>query len=134
MNEARARQVLEMNALLYGILGVLLVLSSWDGLVEALELPAPRPSLFSQVGGVGLLALAYLVFTGGRGQALRDVAIAAFVANVLAALLVAAWLLFRDLDEFGVDALGYALLTILTALLAGFAVLEAVLLARRRTP
>jgi hypothetical protein len=132
MNEARARQVLELNALLYAILGMLLLLSSWDGLFEALELPAPRPALFSQVGGVGLLALAYLIYTSRDGHAVRRAAIAALVANVLAALLVFAWLLFRDLDEFGVDALGYGLLTTLTVLLAGFAALAAVLLARRR--
>jgi hypothetical protein len=130
MTDTRLRGLLRLNAALYLLLGALLLLSSWDDLFENLELPRPQPALFAQVGGVATLGLAYLLWTGVG----RDLAVAAIGMNSLAAALLVLWLFFRDLDIWGVDALGYTLLSVLLALLAGLAVAEALALTRRRAP
>jgi hypothetical protein len=128
--QARVRRVLELNAIFLGVVGVLLALASWDDLYEALNLPQPKPALFGQLGGIAMIGLAYLLWAGSRaGELARSAAVAGTATNALGALLVGSWLLFRDLEIWGIDALGYVLLAILAVLLASFAVAYAVIAA-----
>ena len=131
MSERRLRQLLQLNAVLYALLGALLVLSSWNELFATLELPRPEPALLAQIGGIALLGVAYLLWNGAHSS-VRSVEVAAIAMDLLAAAVLALWLLFRDLDLWGVDALGYSLLTILLVAFAGLAAVEALTLARRR--
>lgn len=61
MTAAQARQVLQANAVLDFVAGLLLLSGTWDGLWDALDLPQGRPALFMQVGGAALLGFAYLL-------------------------------------------------------------------------
>jgi hypothetical protein len=129
--QARVRQVLELYAIFLAVVGVLLLLASWDDLYSVLDLPRPEPALFGQLGGIAMIGLAYLLWAASRaGELARSAAVAGTATNALGALLVGSWVLFRDLDIWGVDALGYALLAILTVLLAIFAVAYALIAAR----
>ena len=123
------RGLLRLNAALYLILGALLLLSSWNDLFDGLDLPRPEPALFPQVSGVAVVGLAY-VLSSGVG---RRIEVAAMLMNSVAAIVVALWLVFRDLDLWGIDALGYTLLSALVALLAALAIAEALALTRRRS-
>jgi TRAP-type C4-dicarboxylate transport system permease small subunit len=42
------------------VIAVILFLGTWDGLYGALDLPQALPALTAQLGGAGMLPLAYL--------------------------------------------------------------------------
>ena len=48
-------------------IAVILLLGTWDGLYEALDLPQALPALTTQLGGAAMLALAYLLWAGSAG-------------------------------------------------------------------
>jgi hypothetical protein len=48
------------------LIGALLLLASWDGLYDTLDLPQPLPALAAQVGGAALIGLAYLLWSARR--------------------------------------------------------------------
>jgi hypothetical protein len=53
-------QTLRVTSVVTALLGILLVLGTWDGLYQKLELPQALPALAPQLGGVALLSLAFL--------------------------------------------------------------------------
>ena len=119
----RVTAILRADALFDLAVGLLLLLSPWKGLFDALDLPHAEPELFVQVAGGLLVAFAYLLWLAPRDEALAQVVSApAAVANAAGAVLLAAWLLF---GELGSGVLGTTLLAVTTALLAFFAVFEA---------
>ena len=119
----RTTAILRADAIFDLAVGLLLLLSPWKTLFDALDLPHAEPELFVQVAGGLLVAFAYLLWVGPRDEALAQVVSApAALANAAGAVLLAAWLLFGNLDT---GALGTALLIGATALLALFAVAEA---------
>ena len=125
MTATQARQVLLANAVFDLAAGLLLLTGTWDGLWDALDLPQAQPALFVQVGGAALLGWAYVLWRAADEPALRaPVALAAAVADGLAALVVLIWLLTGELPD-DVDALGTILLIALVVVLGAFAALKA---------
>ena len=130
----QARQVLMANAVLDFVAGLLLLSGTWDGLWDALELPQGKPAVFVQVGGAALVGWAYLLWRAADAPPLRaSVALAAAIADGLAALVVLIWLVAGELPD-DVDTLGTILLIALVLVLAAFAVLKAGVARERSEP
>ena len=109
-------QTLRVGSAVTALLGILLVLGTWDGLYEKLALPHAVPALAAQIGGVGLLSLAFVQWTAARADALRQpVALAAGGFYLGSAVVIAAWLIFKDKVDLGISDTGWAIL-IVTAL------------------
>jgi ABC-type amino acid transport system permease subunit len=125
MTATQARQVLLANAVFDLAAGLLLLTGTWDGLWDALDLPQGQPALFVQVGGAALVGWAYVLWRAADEPPLRTpVALAAAVADGLAALVVLIWLVTGELPD-DVDALGTILLIALVVVLGVFAALKA---------
>ena len=102
------------------LLGVLFLLGSWDGLYDELDLPQALPALVPQIGGIGLLALALLLWSaGGAPELRRPVAVAGALFYLGAAAVTASWLVFRDKPDLGIGDTGWAILIVTAVLLAG---------------
>ena len=130
----QARQVLLANAVLDFLAGLLLLSGTWDGLWDALELPQGKPAVFVQVGGAALVGWAYLLWRAADAPPLRaSVALAAAIADGLAALVVLIWLVAGELPDY-VDTLGTILLIALVLVLGVFAVLKAGIARERPEP
>ncbi len=87
---------LRAAALVSLLVGAALLLASWDGLYESLELPQPLPALMAQVGGVALAGLAWALWAGAsRPESVAVVAPAGAIAMGGAAVAIAAWLSFE---------------------------------------
>src|SRR5918995_4161738 len=110
MTAAQARQALQANAVFEFAAGLLLLAGTWDGLWDALDLPQGKPALFVQVGGAALVGWAYLLWRASDAPPLRaSVALAAAIADGLAALVVLIWLVSGQLPD-DLDTLGTILL------------------------
>jgi hypothetical protein len=119
----RARLLMRLNAGFDALLGAVLVLSTWDGLYVTLDLPKASPALFTQLGGIALVALAYLLWVAaGNALLRRPLATVAAGAHAAAAVTTLLWLLFRGEKDLQVAGGGMALLWVLAAVLAAFAV------------
>ena len=130
----QARQVLMANAVLDFVAGLLLLSGTWDGLWDALDLPQGKPATFVQVGGAALVGWAYLLWRAADAPPLRaSVALAAAIADGLAALVVLIWLVAGELPDY-VDTLGTILLIALVLVLGVFAVLKAGIARERPEP
>lgn len=131
---ARQAPLLHACAVAHAAIGLLLLFASWDGLYSALDLPQPKPALFAQIAAPAAGIPAVLLSAAARRASLVPlVGAACGAADAVAALLLASWLAFRDLDLWGVDALGYALLGALLLVLTALAAVELALAARSRT-
>jgi hypothetical protein len=114
---------LRLAAALSFAIALYLLGSSWDGLYERLELAQGAPALTAQIGGAGMLGLAYFLWAASSQPAAVPLAArAGFLAHGLGALIIAAWLIFRDRQDIGVDSSGIVILAVLAVLLAGSAV------------
>ena len=118
-------QTLRVGSVVTALLGILLLLGTWDGLYSRLDLPHAVPALAAQIGGVGLLSLGFAQWSAAPAAALRQpVALAAAGFYLGSAVVIAAWLIFKDKVDLGVGGTGWAIL-IVTAVL--FALLGAAL-------
>jgi hypothetical protein len=100
-------------------LGALLLLSSWDGLYDELDLPQAAPALPTQIGGLSLVALAFLLWSAAGSVELRPpVAIAGVMVDGGAAILIASWLIFREQEDLGIGDQGNVELIVAAAVLA----------------
>ena len=116
---------MRVAAVVTALLGALFVLGTWDGLYSRLDLPQALPALGPQVGGIGLLGLAFLDWSAASTPALRrPVAVAGGFFYLGSAALIAAWLIFRDKPDLEIGDAGWTVL-IVTAVV--FAVLGAAL-------
>jgi hypothetical protein len=139
MNQRRAANVLRVHAVVTLALGALLVADSWDGLYEWLALPQALPALLAQLGGVFLVAFAYLLWRAAAAtvELRRTVATAAAGANGAAAVIIVLWLIIRGKADLAVttqgivDTQGIVELIVAALVLAAFALGEAVV-ARQR--
>src|SRR3954451_18213565 len=133
MNQRRAANVLRVHAVVTMALGLLLVADSWDGLYEWLALPQALPALLAQLGGVFLVALAYLLWRAAAAtvELRRTVATAAAGANGAAAVIIALWLIIRGKADLAVttqgivDTQGIVELIVAAVVLGAFALAEA---------
>lgn len=123
MRARQARRVLRGDALLDIGLGSLLLLAAWDDLYAVLGLPPPEPAVFAEIGGVLLLAFAYLLWVAPDYAVLvRRVGEAAALTNAAVAVLIALWLATRP---DGLEVTGWILTVVVAAALALMAYLEA---------
>jgi hypothetical protein len=121
-----ARLVLRLDAVFAGVVGIVLALSTWDGLYDALLLPKPSPALLAQVGGIAIAAFAYLLWLAGDSEPLRrPVATAAAAANGGAAVAIGLWLVLREEFDLMIESGGIVVLAVAAVVLAGFALAEA---------
>ena len=108
------------------LIGVLLLLATWDGLYDTLDLPKPDPALTAQLGGAALVGLAYLLWmAAARPELIGAVAGAGAIAQGGGAVVIAAWLIFRDTDQLGIDTLGMVILIVTAVVLALLALAQA---------
>jgi len=135
MNEHRAGTVLRLDAVLTLALGALLVMDSWDGLYDRLDLPQALPALLTQVGGVFLVATAFLLWRAAAapGELRQVVAAAAAGAHAGAALIIAAWLVFRGKIDLEVESQGIVELVIAAVVLGALSLAEAAVARSRPT-
>jgi hypothetical protein len=100
-----------VTAVVTALLGALLVLGTWDGLYNRLDLPQALPALGPQMGGIGLLALAFLLWSASATLELRrPAAIAGVLFYLGSAALIASWLIFRDKVDLEVGDTGWTIL------------------------
>ena len=108
-----------VTAVVSALLGALLILGTWDGLYSRLDLPQALPALGPQIGGVALLALAFLLWSAGSNLALRTpVAIAGTLFYLGSAGVIAAWLIFKDKIDLGIGDRGWVTLIVAAVVLA----------------
>jgi hypothetical protein len=116
---------LRLGSIVSALLGILLLLGSWDGLYDRLDLPQALPALGPQMGGIALLALALVQWSAaGAAELRRPVALAGALFYLGSAALIAAWLIFRDKVDLAVGDTGWAILIVAAVV---FAVLAAAL-------
>jgi hypothetical protein len=133
VNEVRARQILRADAIFALAMGILLLLGTWDGLYDALDLPQAKPALLVQIGGALLIGFAYLLWVAPEARALeRQVAVGAALAKTVAVLLIVGWLLFKGSNDLGIEDLGTGLLIAVAVVLAGLAAAEVQIADRER--
>ena len=109
-----------MAAVVSALAGAMLLLGTWDGLYSRLDLPQALPALGPQVGGVGVLGLAYLLWSGASNPALvRPLAIAGVLFYLGSALVIASWLIFKDKVDLGVGDTGWVILIVTAVVFAG---------------
>lgn len=135
MSEHRAGTVLRIGAVVTLALGALLVMGSWDGLYDRLELPQALPALLTQVGGVFLAATAYGLWRAAAapGELRQVVAAAAAGAHAGAALIIASWLIFRGKIDLEVGTQGIVELIIAAVALGALSLAEAAIARSRPT-
>jgi hypothetical protein len=122
---------LRVTSVITALLGVLLLLGTWDGLYSRLDLPQALPALSTQIGGVALLSVAFLQWSAGSTDELRGpVALAGALFYLGSAVVIAAWLIFKDKIDLGIDDTGW---TILIVSAVAFAALGAALARSVRT-
>jgi hypothetical protein len=118
--------VLRLHALLTAAAGVLLLSGTWDALYSVLDLPHRGPALLAQLGGAGLLALAYLLWIAPRSLELaRTVALPVAVASGMGAVIIAAWLIVRTNTQLAIGTQGVVELAVAAVTLAALAVADA---------
>jgi hypothetical protein len=106
-------------AVVSALLGALLILGTWDGLYSRLDLPQALPALGPQIGGVALLALAFLLWSAGSNLAFRrPVAIAGALFYLGSAGVIAAWLIFKDKVDLGIGDRGWVTLIVAAVVVA----------------
>ena len=119
----RGGLVFQAAALVALIVGALLLASSWDGLYDTLDLPQAIPALPTQVGGLSLLALAYVLWSApGTTELRRVAAIAGVITLGGGAVVIAVWLLFRGQEDLGIDTQGNVILIVAALVMAALAV------------
>ena len=88
------RLVLRTNAVIDVLAGLTLILTTWDRLYGALDLPNPGVAVYAQVGGVFTLAFGYLLWIAPRDERLlRPIAAASAAANLLLFAMGIAWVI-----------------------------------------
>jgi hypothetical protein len=121
-----AASTLRVVSVITAFLGALLLLGTWDGLYEKLSLPQALPALGPQIGGIALLALAYLLWYAASTLELRrPVVLAGSLFYLGSAALIASWLIFRDKVDLGVDDTGWVILIISAVVFAALGVVLA---------
>lgn len=106
-------------AVVSALLGALLLLGTWDGLYSRLDLPQALPALGPQIGGLGLLGLAFLTWSAAANLALRrPVAIAGALFYLGSAAVIAGWLIFREKIDLGIGNGGWVVLIVAAVLFA----------------
>jgi hypothetical protein len=137
MSDASQTAMLRAAALVTLAIGGVLLLGTWDGLYEALDLPQGLPALSTQLGGAAMVATAYLLWAAAsRPELAPTAAFSGAIALGGGALVIAAWLILQDPnDDLGIDTLGTVILIAVAAVFAVLALgLARVAVAARSSP
>ncbi len=111
-----------LGAVIAALVGLLLALGTWDGLYSSLDLPHALPALGPQLGGIAMLALAYLLWSAGSNLALRrPVAVAGTLFYLGCAGVIAAWLIFKHKADLKIGDGGWVVLIVTAVVFAGVA-------------
>jgi hypothetical protein len=111
---------LRLASVVTALLGVLLILGTWDGLYDRLDLPQALPALGPQIGGVGLLSLALVQWSAASDTALHTpVSLAGALFYLGTAGVIAAWLIFKEKFDLGVGDTGWVVLIVAAVVFAG---------------
>jgi hypothetical protein len=122
------RVVLRVDAVAFVAFAILLLLSPWDALYDALDLPQGRPEVWTQLAAILLAGFGYLLWIAPRDPRLtHGVAAAGALVNIAGAVLVVGWLLVADT---GVETLGTVLLVAIALAGVVFGALEALIASR----
>jgi hypothetical protein len=90
----RLRIVLWVDAVATAASGVILMLGTWDGLFDALDLPQAKPAIWTQVGGAFMLGVAYALWLATRTPALMlPIARAGAIMAGLSTAVIVSWLI-----------------------------------------
>ena len=111
----RERLIFRLDAICDAVLAVFLLSASWDGLYDFLGLPVPKPALYAQLLGAALVAFAIVEWRLAGRPGSRELAGAVAVGSVLAAAIIAVWLLSGRVVA---DAHGEVILWFVAAFLA----------------
>jgi hypothetical protein len=123
------RLVLRVNAVLDVVAGLTLVLTTWDRLYDALDLPNPGVAVYAQAGGVFTAAFGYLLWIAPREERLlRPIASASAAANLLLALMGIAWAVDTHMGVSSPHAVAAA---VYVSVLGALGLLEAAIVSRR---
>jgi hypothetical protein len=123
------RLVLRANAVLVVLAGITLILTTWDRLYDALDLPNPGVAVYAQAGGVFTMAFGYLLWIAPREERLlRPIAAASAAANLLLVLMGIAWVVDRHV---GVSSRHALAATAFVAVIGVLGLLEARIAGRR---
>jgi hypothetical protein len=118
-----AGSTLRVASVVTTLLGLLLLLGSWDGLYERLDLPQALPALGPQLGGVALISLGFLEGSAASSMAMqRPAALAGAVFYLGSAAVTVAWLVFKDKVDLGIGDTGWAILIVSAVVFAGLGV------------
>jgi hypothetical protein len=110
---------LRVASVVTALLGALLLLGTWDGLYDRLDLPQALPALAPQLGGVALFSLAFMQWSAASTAALRGpVALAGAGFYLGSAAVIAAWLIFKDKIDLRVGDTGWAILIVIAVVFA----------------
>jgi hypothetical protein len=120
MSDASPTAMLRAAALVTLAIGGVLLLGTWDGLYEALDLPQGLPALSTQLGGAAMVATAYVLWTAAsRPELAPTAAFSGSIALGGGALVIAAWLILQDPEaDLGIDTLGTVILAATAVILA----------------
>jgi hypothetical protein len=131
MRHSRLSQslVLRVDAVSNAALAVFLLAATWDGLYELFGLPLAEPPIYAQLLGAALVAFAIVEWALAGSPAERAVTFAAAVGSVIAAAVIAIWLLAADTE---LDTHGQIALWSVAAFLVAAAVVHTVVLTRGR--
>jgi drug/metabolite transporter (DMT)-like permease len=111
-----------VDALVHALVGCVLLFFPGP-LVDALGVPSPDPAIYANLAGAALLGLALALARASQSpEDHRSVIEATTVANVLAAAVLAVWLIALNADA---TATGKAVLGVVAASLAVLAALQA---------
>jgi hypothetical protein len=122
MSNGRGDVAFRAAAVGAAVLAFFLLSSSWDGLYEELDLPQAAPALATQIGGVAVLAIAFLLWSApGSAELRRPIAAAGVAVDGGAAAIIAAWLIFRDQEDLGIGDCGTVILIVAAIVLAAVA-------------
>jgi hypothetical protein len=121
--------VLRVDAVSNAALAVFLLAATWDALYDFFGLPLAEPPIYAQLLGAALVAFAIVEWALADSPAERAVTLAAAVGSVIAAGVIAIWLLAADTN---LDTHGKIALWSVAAFLAAGAVVHTVVLSRGR--
>jgi glucan phosphoethanolaminetransferase (alkaline phosphatase superfamily) len=118
--------VLQVNAVVALVVGVVLLAATWSSLFEHLSKFRPVPWIYAQIAGAAFVGLAWMLWTAARQPAMRTpVAQGAAIVNLVSFVCISVWVFSNDRGIPSSGSLGSWAFDVTAVLLATLGVLEA---------